>query len=108
MTSRYAGTATELIASIIAVIYDSAHEADLSDELTVEFVEMVRNWKRIDDEHQPPEPVRDIAEAVPSLFDPQHYRQLLNQMNEEMHQLIMKFMGIKDSITTPEGDPCSE
>lgn len=98
MISRYAGTATELIANIIAVTNDSAETPDLSDELTLEFLEMVRNWKRIDDEHEPPEQVRDIVEAVPSLFNPTHYAQLLNEMNEQMHQLIMKFLKIDDEF----------
>lgn len=38
-------------ASIFALANDSAPAPDLSDELTVEFLEMVRNWKRADDEH---------------------------------------------------------
>lgn len=80
--------------SIFALTNDSAQPPDLSDELTVEFLEMVRNWKRADDERKRPEQVRDIVEAVPSLFNLTHYAQLLNEMHEQMHQLIMKFLKI--------------
>jgi hypothetical protein len=54
-------------ASMFAMPNGSAPAPDLSDDLTVEFLEMVRNWKRADDEHEHSEQARDIVEAPTSL-----------------------------------------